>query len=142
FGIPIGRRMAATNAPFDMGVASFARFLLGSLSVLLVFVIWIAKGSDLGRILDVIYFYVIAGYFFLLQLLVNKFLPRLEIAHRYRTAIATLGLGLFAATLLDLNNNVSTAYIDVLSGKAAAYDQALSDRAAMVNACKTDTCKV
>lgn len=140
------RRPAATRGSFDPSARGFAWFFLGSMVFLLVFVMWTTRGSDLGRILDVVYFYLIAGYFFFLQLLTNKFLPRLDFIDRHPMGCALLGLGLFAATLLDLNNNVSTAYIDLLSGKAAAYDEALTGRDAKARASastgKSDTCRV
>jgi hypothetical protein len=93
-------------------------------------------------VLDVVYFFVITGYFFLLQLLLNKHQRRLEFITGRRRIFAVAGLALFAATLLDINNNISTAWIDIASGKARAYDQVLRDRGAQVSACKTDTCNV
>jgi hypothetical protein len=169
FGLPLARRMAAgqpagqpstaagqpagqpsiaapestaARQPFALSVRGFAWSFAGSLVFLLLFVMWTTNGSDLERVLNVVYFYVIAGYFFLLQLLLNKYLPRLEFIDRHRTGFAVLGLALFAVTLLDLNNNVSTAYVDLLSGKARAYEEALAARDTTVSACKSDTCKV
>src|ERR1700743_2102828 len=142
FGIPIARRMADTNKHFNLSIRSFAWFFAGSLALLQLFILWTANGSHLGRILNVIWLFVITGYFFLLQLLICRFLPRLEPLDRYRMGIAALGLGLFFACLLDLNNGISTAYIDIVSGKARPYDQVLTDRARPVSACNTDTCHV
>jgi len=139
---PAARQPSALPGPFDGSPSGFAWFFAGSLVFAVIFVLWATRGSSLGRILDVVYLFVIAGYFFLLQLLLNKYLPRLEFIGRHRTGFAVLGLALFAATLLDLNNNVSTAYVDLLSGKARAYDEALVERDATVSACKSDTCKV
>ena len=56
--------------------------------------------------------------------------------------MAALGLALFLCSLIDINNNVSTVYIDIVSGKARAYDLALKNREQIVSACKTDTCRV
>lgn len=142
FGMPIARRIAAAQERFDLSIRSFTWFLLSALAFLQIFILWTANGSSLGRILNVVWLFVIGGYFFLLQLLLNKYLARLELLERFRKGMAALGLGLFFACLLDINNGISTAYIDIFSGKARAYDQELTDRAAQVSAAHSDTCRV
>src|SRR6185437_3433981 len=75
---PAARQPSALPGPFDGSPSGFAWFFAGSLVFAVIFVLWATRGSSLGRILDVVYLFVIAGYFFLLQLLLNKYLPRLE----------------------------------------------------------------
>jgi hypothetical protein len=49
---------------------------------------------------------------------------------------------LFILNIFDLNNNITTAYVDLLSGKAKCYDQELNERKTLVEQCRTDTCYV
>lgn len=44
--------------------------------------------------------------------------------------------------IFDLNNNISTAYVDLLAGKAKRYDAELNERKILVENCSSDTCYV
>ena len=142
FGISIARGMADTNRMFDISLRKFLWYYIGTVCFLLVFIVWVADGSSLGRIFDVIYLYVLLGYFFFLQILLCKNISRLEKWDQYKKGLSLLGLAVFLAGLFDINNNVSTAYIDVVSGKAKEYDHALSTRERTVKECVSDTCFV
>jgi hypothetical protein len=45
-------------------------------------------------------------------------------------------------TVLDINNNISTACIDILSGKAVTYNTELNERMRLMQNSHEDTCYV
>ena len=141
FGIPLAQKMKSGQTTADP-VKDLVWFFLGTFCLLQVFVIWMAGGSGLGRIFDVIYLFFIVCYFCILQLLLNKNLERIAGVTNYAAAPGLLGLALFLASLFDINNNISTAYLDIVSGKARQYDRELANRLKTAKECRSDTCYV
>jgi hypothetical protein len=141
FGIPLAHKMRAAPTTARQ-VKDLLWFFLGTFCILQVFIIWVAGGSSLGRIFDVIYLFFILCYFSLLQLLLNKNLQRVAGLTKYAAALSVLGVALFLANMFDINNNISTAYLDIVSGKARQYDRELTARLRTAKECKSDTCYV
>jgi len=142
FGAPIAQKMKDTNKSFGISLKNFIWFFIGVFCFLQVFVIWVAGGSNLGRIFDVIYLFFLLGCFFTLQLILNSNFQLAKKATGYSAALSLLGLALVISCLFDINNNVSTAYVDIVSGKASTYDRELADREKIVTRCQSDTCHV
>ncbi|HXB08150.1 MAG TPA: DUF6056 family protein [Puia sp.] len=142
FGMPIAQKMRETNRSFTLSLKGFLWFYIGTFCFLQVFIIWVAGGSNLGRIFDVIYLFFLLGWFFILQQIINKNLHRLQPLARYSPAFAILGLLLFLSSLFDINNNISTAYVDIIAGKAKQYDVELINREQKIKECQSDTCYV
>lgn len=127
FGMPIARKMREEGRSPGISLKHFLWYYLGAFSLIQVFIVWLSGGSSLGRIFDVIYLFFLLGYFFILQPVVVKYEHRLEPLQRFSAAFCWLGGVLFLFSLLDINNNISTAYVDLVSGKVRQYDLELTD---------------
>jgi len=139
-GIPIANKCHSVGNSFQ-----FKRMVLlfmGLIVFLQLFTLWFAGGSNLGRIENVVYFLFLIGYFFCLQLYLNQLSSeRISNISSNRFLIA-IGVVAFIISAFDLNNNITTAYIDLISGKAKRYNEELIERDTLVSNCKTDTCFV
>lgn len=142
FGAPIAQKMKEANKSFGVSPKNFIWFFIGVFCLLQVFVVWVAGGSNLGRIFDVIYLFFLLGCFFTLQLILNSNFQLVKKATEYSAFLSLLGLALVIACLIDINNNVSTAYVDIVAGKARTYDRELAEREKIVTRCQSDTCRV
>ncbi|WP_431213959.1 DUF6056 family protein [Puia sp. P3] len=142
FGAPIAQKIKNADQYPEASVKSWGWFFVCTLGLLLLFVVWTAGGSNLGRIFDVIYLFFLLGCFFILQLVLNRNEQLVRTATQYSSALGWLGLTLLLALLLDVNNNVSTAYVDIVAGKAEAYDRDLKEREVIVSQCHSDSCRV
>lgn len=142
FGAPIAQKMKDSNQSFGVSLKSFVWFFIGVLCFLQVFIIWVAGGSNLGRIYDVIYLFFLLGSFFTLQLILNRNIQLVKKATEYAAPLSLLGLALVISCFLDLDNNVSTAYVDIVAGKANTYDRELTDREKLIRQCQSDSCRV
>ena len=105
-------------------------------------IIFIAGGGNLGRIENNVYLLFLTGYFFNLQLVFNKYLNRQVFAHSLKKYFVLFSVLLFLFDVFNLENNTSSAYIDIISGRTHKYNQELDERAALVKNCKADTCYV
>ena len=142
FGNPLAKKMIALC--FLVTIKSKHSIVLFILLFLLMqlFVVWVAGGSNLGRIENVVYLFLLLGWFFNVQLLVLRHHVKQKNAIVYPKPLLALVAMLFVMSVLDINNNISTAYVDLLSGKAKTYATELQDRLRLVKQCGTDTCLV
>ena len=105
-------------------------------------IIFIAGGGNLGRIENNVYLLFLTGYFFNLQLVFDKYLTQQVFACSVKKYLVLFSALLFLFDVFNLENNTSSAYIDIISGRARKYNQELEQRAALVKSCKADTCYV
>lgn len=105
-------------------------------------IIFVAGGGNLGRIENNVYLLFLTGYFFNLQLIFDKCLTRQVFAYSLKKYLVLFSALLFLFDVFNLENNTSSAYVDIISGRAHKYNQELEQRAALVKNCKTDTCYV
>ncbi len=110
--------------------------------LLQLFIVWVAGGSNLGRIENVIYLFFLIGWFFNVQLLVNAYHSKQKPISSLSKPMMVLIVLLFFMDLFDINNNITTAYIDLVSGKARRYNIQLNERMDVVKQCRQDTCIV
>lgn len=103
-------------------------------------IIYIAGGGNLGRIENNVYLLVLIGYFFNLHLFLDKFLRRRVLPFPFKKMLVLFSMLFFLFDVFNLENNTSSAYVDIISGRAKKYRQELDERIALVKACKTDTC--
>lgn len=91
--------------------------------------IWSTGFRAGSRVENVIYFFFVYGWFFLLQIAVNKY-EHLIMQHiPVRKGIfAFIVTTLFFLQTFNLESNVTTAYLDLLSGRAATFDRELNAR--------------
>ncbi|HWB25258.1 MAG TPA: DUF6056 family protein [Chitinophagaceae bacterium] len=143
WGAPLAKRMVDDGACYTVKLLKVIIFFIAVFVLLQLFTVWAAGGSNIGRIENVIYLYFLLAYFLILQLfLVQKaqnIKPATENSYSW---LHKVGLLLFFVSLLETNNNVSTAWIDLLSGKASRYNSELAERAILAQNCSKDTCQV
>lgn len=139
-GRPMAVRMAAENQFSSVSLKHSVAWFIGAFVFIQLFSVWAAGGSNIGRIENVIYLFFIGGYFYLLQVYLVKHTRQAQI--NIHPAWYTIAALLFFVNLFDINNNISTAWLDVVSGKAKRYDTELSERAVLAQHCTQDTCLV
>jgi hypothetical protein len=117
-------------------------FFILLFSLLQLFTVWVAGGSNLGRIENVIYLYFLLGWFFNVQLFINEYHQRQKPLSFFSKPLLAVIVLLFIINVFDVDNNISTAYIDVITGKAKRYNHELDKRMQLVSKCHADTCYV
>jgi hypothetical protein len=142
FGNVIAAKMGEQGRSAGIKPLHSIAFSIVLFLLLQLFTVWVAGGSNLGRIENVIYLYFLLAWFFNVQLLMNKYYSRQKPLSVFAKPMLVIVTALFLMNVFDINNNISTAYVDVLSGKAKRYDEQLNERLLYVKNCKADTCLV
>jgi len=143
WGNTLAENVAGKQGWGDVNLKRTVIFFIASLVIVQLFTVWAAGGSNIGRIENVIYLFFILGYFFILQVyLVQRAIKTGGEAVTINPVLRNLAIGLFIIALFNINNNISTAWLDVVSGKAKKYNQQLDERAVMASHCTQDTCIV
>jgi len=105
-------------------------------------IIWGIGEFPYDRILNFIYFVFLIGWFWNVTVLIfyikKKFKISIEKYPKYLYAIAFLMIALF----LIRENNVRTAYYDLLGGVAYKYDAKLNERYSFLLHSNSDSCEV
>jgi hypothetical protein len=143
FGIPLAKKINPGGNFFlvNLKLSIILYFLLFLLLEL--FFVWVAGGSNLGRVENVIYLYFLLGWFFNLNVIIVKYWKKDDILSTpLRNIIYGFICLLFFLNIFDINNNISTAYIDLISGKAKKYENELIDRQKLIKLSTSDTCIV
>lgn len=141
-GRPMAVSMAAEGKFNSVNLKRGIIMFIAAFLFIQLFTVWAAGGSNIGRIENVIYLFFIGGYFYLLQVYLVQ---RIKQGNEHPNTnpvwykMATL---LFFVNLFDINNNITTAWLDVVSGKAKMYDTELTERAMLAQNCTKDTCLV
>jgi len=142
FGNPLAKKMIEQNVQMEVRFRHTFVFFIVSFVLLQVFTVWVAGGSNLGRIENVIYVYFLLGYFFNVQLFILEYWKGQKPVSTFSRPLLGVVYLLFFISVCDINNNISTAYIDVFSGKAKRYSEELDKRMQLVKQCYSDTCYV
>ncbi len=95
------------------------------------------------RVENVIHFFFVFGWFYVLQLILNKYASN-------QTESSTIGfatypvvlLAMFAMLVFNLESNATTAYLDLLSGRAALFDRELSTRYEYLKTSSCTSCPI
>jgi hypothetical protein len=140
--MPLAEKLSSSQIFIVFKLKGLVFLFVALILFLHLFAIWFAGGSNLGRIENVIYFFSLLAYFFCLQLFLNRLNSENNNSFYTNKLINSITVIAFVMTVFDLNNNITTAYIDLISGKAAAYSNELGERDEMVKLSKTDTCIV
>lgn len=141
WGNALAKKMVQSGACYSISIKRAVIIFAVIITGIQFFTVWAAGGSNAGRIENVIYLFFITGYFLILQLYLVKRhgstgVESINMHHLLFKAAVVL----FAAGVLDINNNVSTAWLDLVSGKAKKYDSELNERANVAVRCIQDTC--
>lgn len=143
WGNELARKMAGKQEWSEIKLKHIIIFFITSLAIVQLFTVWAAGGSNIGRIENVIYLFFVLGYFFVLQVYLVQHAQKIEgEALTINPVIRNIAIFLFIIALFDVNNNISTAWLDVVSGKAKKYNQQLDERAVLASRCVQDTCLV
>ena len=141
WGNALAEKMAARQEWRELKLKRVVIFFIASLVIVQLFTVWAAGGSNIGRIENVIYLFFILGWLFILQLYLVQYLQNNNgEAIIINPLLRTIAICLFLIALFDINNNISTAWLDVISGKAKKYSQQLDERASLASRCAQDTC--
>ncbi|WP_242929513.1 hypothetical protein [Pontibacter vulgaris] len=101
---------------------------------------WSVGGVPKPNVENVIYFYFLLGWFFNLHVILNKLPTTIQIAPNPLFTVSIIVL--FIRLVLDINNNISTAYLDLISGKAARHNNELNKRYVFLNQSNCKICVV
>ncbi len=101
---------------------------------------WSVGGVPKPNVENVIYFYFLLGWFYNLHVILNKLPTTLQIAPHSLFTVSAIAL--FIRLVLDINNNISTAYLDLISGKAARHNNELNMRYVFLNQSNCKICIV
>ncbi|WP_018478912.1 DUF6056 family protein [Pontibacter roseus] len=140
-GIPLADKTRESRL-FNVDLRLAAMYFLGTIFLMYFAFAWSTGERATPRVENVICFFFIFGWFYLLQLALHTYRHQLKYEHLLSPAIPTAALLLFALNILSVDSNVTTAYIDLLSGKAAAYDKALTSRYVSLKASDCKKCEV
>ncbi len=143
FGIPLAEKIKESGKIPFINLKLSVTVYLSLFFLLQLFFVWVAGGSNLGRVENVIYLYFLLGWFFNLHLALVKYSYKEFISF---TSSQKIFYGciilLFFLHVFDINNNISTAYIDFISGKAKKYETELIERQKLIKLSTSDTCIV
>jgi len=142
FGQPLADKILVQNNSANIKFRHAIVFFVALFIALQLFAAWVAGGSNLGRIENVIYLYFILGWFFNVQLFINEYHQLQKSSSFFSKPPTVVVIMLFVITVFDINNNISTAYIDVITGRAKQYSDELEARRQSINFCHDDTCYV
>ncbi|WP_347157287.1 DUF6056 family protein [Pontibacter chitinilyticus] len=93
------------------------------------------------KVENVLYFYFVLGWFYNLQVAMERFANQVQLIQQNFVVTAAIML-LFIRMVFNLDNNISTAYLDLLSGKAAQFNDELNTRYAYLRDSECDVCIV
>ncbi len=123
-------------------VHSFPAFVIVLFLMYFVYA-WLTGSKPVGRADNVFYLYFIAGWFFNLNVLLLQIYKHKDPEFlQANSIIGVLIITAFVMVIFSVDNNISTAYIDIISGKAKKYDRELTARYELIKTCEKDTCIV
>lgn len=103
---------------------------------------WSMGGLPPGRIMDLMYFVFLLGWFFNVYILTEYAVRKGLLPEVLLPRFVTVGICLFLfLSFLKEDQNIRIAYSDLLSGKAAAYGSQVAQRHEQLAQCG-DTCEV
>ncbi|WP_299822945.1 DUF6056 family protein [uncultured Pontibacter sp.] len=142
WGIPIAKDKGK-NGVFDADYrAALCCYIVSVAGMYFVFS-W-ATGARAGtRVENVIYFYFILGWFYVLQLILNKYFSdksvKIDALGQFIMIPSVFALVL---SVIHINSNVTTAYLDLIAGNARTFDEELTKRYSYISGSSSDTCVV
>lgn len=142
WGNAMAEKMAGKQGWGEIKLKRAIIFFIATIAFVQLFTVWAAGGSNIGRIENVIYLFFLLGYFFILQVYLVQRVQKKREAITINPILRNIAVCLFVICLFDINNNISAAWLDVVSGKAKKYNREQNDRAIMASRCAQDTCIV
>jgi hypothetical protein len=140
FGLPLAYKLKSNRA-FAIDLRLALLYFLGTLFLMNFVFAWSTGERATPRLENVIYFFFLLGWFYSLQVAIHNY-KNVFRSNYTSFIIPALALLMVILHVLHIESNTSTAYIDLLSGNAAAYDKALNQRYASLKASDCSTCIV
>lgn len=140
-GLPLADKKKNSHL-FSLDIRLVTAYFLATIFLMYFAFAWSTGERATPRVENVICFFFIFGWFYLLQVALNRYSHLLQYERLMSQVITIVALLLYVLNILGIENNISTAYIDLLSGKAAAYDRALDRRYAELTASDCRECTV
>ncbi|RDV15894.1 hypothetical protein DXT99_07855 [Pontibacter diazotrophicus] len=103
---------------------------------------WAVGERPTPRVENVIYFFFVFGWFYNVQVALTKYAHLLQAERRLSPILPLAVMFLFILQVFAIDGNIATAYTDLLSGKATAYNSALNQRYAYLKESDCDTCSL
>lgn len=103
---------------------------------------WSVGERPTPRVENVIYFFFVFGWFYNVQVALTRYAHLLQGERRLSPVIPLALLLLFILQVFAIEGNIATAYTDLLSGKAAAYNSSLNQRYEYLKKSGCDTCSL
>ncbi|GAB3536533.1 hypothetical protein GCM10027443_27090 [Pontibacter brevis] len=103
---------------------------------------WAVGERPTPRVENVIYFFFVFGWFYNIQVVITRYAHLLQAERKLSPALPLAISALFVLQIFAIEGNVATAYVDLVSGKAAAYNQALNQRYSYLKNSGCDTCNL
>lgn len=135
FGIKIAE---STNASiqriFNVKHLLFIPFFLITLYLSHIPPLWGLGTVAIGRIANVIYFFFLFSWFYYLQLIINKYKKQITVTDNpFCKCLCYIAFIVFLTNnVFNLNNNIATSYVDLITGKAEHYNNTLKQRYSIV----------
>ncbi len=101
---------------------------------------WAIGERPTPRVENVIYFFFVFGWFYNLQVALTNYGHLLRSERKLTPALPVVAFTLYLLLVFDIHSNIATAYTDLISGKAKAYDAALGKRYSYLTNSGCDTC--
>lgn len=139
WGLPLAQKAKALGV-FQVSLRTAVLYFLVTLFLMQFAFTWAVGERPTPRVENVIYFFFVFGWFYILQVAVIKYARLLQAERNLSPALPVAAFVLFTLFLFDIDKNVATAYVDLFSGKAAAYDRAMYQRYDSLQASRCDTC--
>lgn len=120
---------------FNVKHKFFLPFFLVTLYLSHIPPLWGLGTVAIGRIANVIYIFFIFSWFYYLQLIINKYKSQIAIKNNpFCICLCYISFIVFLTNnVFNLNNNIATSYVDLITGKAEKYNDALEKRYFIVN---------
>lgn len=141
FGLPLADKYKSSRL-FKIDLRLAGVYFLGTIFLMNFAFAWSTGERPTPRLENVIYFFFLFGWFYVLQVAVQHYSSQLASLRTIVHVIPTLALAIFILSILNIDNNISTAYVDLISGKAKAYDTALTQRYSLLEASDCQVCEV
>ncbi|NDK54608.1 DUF6056 family protein [Pontibacter fetidus] len=126
FGLPLADKVKH-NRLFQVDIRLVLLYFLVTIFLMNFVFAWSTGERPTPRLENVIYFFFLFGWFYGLQVAITKYKTFFS-ATTISPVPAAFALLIFLLSIVQIDNNISTAYVDLASGKAAAYDKALNQR--------------
>ncbi|MER2995993.1 DUF6056 family protein [Pontibacter populi] len=141
FGLPLAEKLK-NNRAFIVDLRLVALYFLVTIFLMNFAFAWSTGERATPRLENVIYFFFLFGWFYSLQVAIQNYSWVFTTNYSNSPIIPVFALLIFILSVLNIDNNISTAYIDLISGKATAYDKALNHRYASLKGSDCDSCIV